>query len=135
MKVKTILNSPERASRINEGRSPMRTNRIVEQTETIDFTGVFRPERAARFSAGQRPAIRPVLKMSPVRAARILCKGVRRMRAALSGLCILSNVNVGLRPTLKRDALSGRNILLKSNKRPILNLEGEAPTSRDLECA
>ena len=43
-----------------------------------------RPERASRFSVGRSPTTRPAIIMSPVRAARIICKGVRRMRAALS---------------------------------------------------
>ena len=63
----------------------------------------FRPERASRLSVGRSPTLACV-GIKP-------CKGVRIMRAALSGLNkIFDRLSVGLRPTLRRDALSGRKI-------------------------
>ena len=61
---------------------------------------VLRPERASRFSEGRSPS-KTCVNVKP-------CKGVRIMRVALTGLNTWVDGFVGLRPTLKRDALSGR---------------------------
>ena len=61
-----------------------------------------RPERATRLSEGRSPS-KECVTSKP-------CKGVRIMRAALSGLKITVGRFVGLRPTLRRNALSGRRI-------------------------
>ena len=71
------------------------------------------PERATRLSEGRSPSNECVNRKP--------CKGVRMMRVALSGLKKLSIVNVGLRPTLRRDALSGREKPVKSRSYPIVN--------------
>jgi len=63
------------------------------------YLGFPRPERAKRLSGG-RNSSKKCVTIKP-------CKGVRIMRATLSGLKILSNANVGLRPSLNRMALSG----------------------------
>ena len=83
------------------------------------------PERAKRLSEGRSPS-KKCVKIKP-------CKGVRIMRAALSGLKILSNANVGLRPSLRRDALSG--LFLRLNfiiKIPINNHRRLYRTSSDV---
>jgi len=93
--------------RLSEGRSPIRINLIVEQAKTIDFTGVFRPERAARLSVGRSPTLTLDKILSPERAARM-------MRTPLQGL-ILTHFFEGLRPSLKRDALSGLDVFNLAN--------------------
>ena len=121
------------------GRCPIRINLTAGRTEFVDLQGVFRPERATRFSAGQRPAIRPAIKMSPVRAARILRTPLQMMRAALTGLTSRLRTNVGLRPTLNRDALSGRRhhepigfiiTLVRMGRSPAKGMEGGCTSRR-----
>ena len=72
---------------------------MLNKNEVKENFGIYRPERATRFSEGRSPS-KACAKSKP-------CKGVRIMRAALTGLNKHLNANVGLRPTLRRDALSG----------------------------
>ena len=70
------------------------------QLPWLHISSAPRPERAARFSVGRSPTKHPAKILSPERAARI-------MRTPLQGL-ILTYFVEGLRPSLKRAALSGR---------------------------
>jgi len=63
----------------------------------------FKAESLVRISEGRSPS-KECANIKP-------CKGVRIMRAALSGLKIIFGRFVGLRPTLNRVALSGRKTL------------------------
>ena len=67
---------------------------------------LFSPERASRLSVGRSPT-KDCEKRKP-------CKGIRMMRTALTGLNIVIDCFVGLRPTLKRVALSGQKKPVKS---------------------
>ena len=91
-----------------------RPQKIYLIAKRDDFVGFLRPERAARFSAGQRPASARKMMFSPVRAARM-------MRKPLQGLHF-THFFEGLRPirtnlTVKNfeSALKGQPALAQGN--------------------